>query len=226
MRKFTLFVLLVIATSSLVMSQEKDLTQELNNVTIGIKGGMGYNLNGYRSALDDAGFTYYDMNPGFKTGIEFGVFATQKFRIRTFVGYNEMSYGMDGNNIKENLEKTETKLYGINWEINFDYCFFDKERLDFFISPGLVADFVSSFDHKNYLTNGEINYNNYNYLTEQYPASAAGANISFIARAKLANNIYMSLTPEYTLFFKKFTAGNDGMYQRLNLNLGIEYNFW
>ncbi len=226
MRKLTLIVLLVITTGSLVLSQEKDLSKEYNNITFGLKGGLGYNVNGFRSAIDDAGFTYYDMNPNYKTGIEFGVFATQKLRIRTFIGYNEMRYGIDGNNIKENLDYSEVKMYGFNWEINLDYCFSDKEKIDFFASPGLVADFVSSSEHKNYLTNGDINYNNYNYFTDQYPSKAVGANLSLIARIKIVDNIYMSLTPEYTLFFKKFTAGNDGMYQRLNLNLGVEYNFW
>ncbi len=231
MKKFLLFLTLTITTCSLVFSQEEEKqekSKDFNHVSVAIVGGLGHNINGYRTSTDAHGFTYSGETPNYSCGLELGLFAAKNFRIRLYGGYNNMRYSMNWNDNYPTYDNTVTHLSYIDVNLNLDFGLYSGEKLSVFVSPGLTSEYFIDELFKTTLADGSISQKNYNVLEQEYPTETMyGANLSFIARYKLIDHLYVSLTPSYTLFmFNKFSQANHEPYQRLGINLGIEYNFW
>lgn len=222
MKKSVLIVLLSITTLSILLSQEE---KKNHHISIGLNGGIGSNFNAYRLSADDKGFTYYGINPHYAYGMDLGFLIKNKIRIRASISYHEMEYGMYWNNYTE-FDKTITQLNNLNLGLHVDYSIYSSKRLQLFISPALTGELVLKDQHENILSDGDTNDKDYNVLSNQYPAGILGANMAFPVRYKLINHFYLTLTPGYTCFLKNFTSDNDKLYQRVNLNFGLEFTFW
>ncbi len=232
MNKFLLALTLTFTTYSLVFSQEEkeEKTKDFNHISVAIVGGLGHNINGYRTRADEHGLTFNGKTPNYACGIELGLFATKNFRIRLYGGYNNMKYGVDYNDVAaySNYKSTIAHLHYIDVNVNLDFGLYSGEKLSLFLSPGLTSEYFIDELFVTTLANGSISQKNYTFLEEEYPTETIyGGNISLIARYKLMDQLYLTLTPGYTLFlYDKFSPANHEPYQRMNLNLGIEYTFW
>lgn len=216
-----LLLLVMIMAFSMAYSQEGDKYK----ITVGLNGGLGQNMNGYRLTPDSKGYSYYGINPHYSLGLDIGVFTSNRFRPRLEFRYVEMDYGMYWPDNYPEYDKSITTLYEMDLNLHFDYLAVNKAHFQVFISPAFVYEFVTGNQVKNFLVNGDTNYKNYNIFTEQteqYGGNYPGGNLTAIAKYKINNYLGVTLSPGYTYFFTKFVSPNDKAYQRFSINLGIE----
>ena len=224
MKKILFVLLSVIITFVQVKSQEEE-DSEKYRFSIGLTGGIVQNINAYRTLADGEGFTYYGDDLAYSVGLDMGLFVTNKIRTRLELKYLEMEYGMDWNYTNSDFYKTTTSLFNVDVNLYCDYLALSLEHLQLFVSLGIINEFVYTHEFKNILSDGEVNYKSYNVLSNQYPETISGGDISLIVKYKINNNIGITLNPGYTYFFRKFVRDNDDPYQRTNVNLGVEYTF-
>lgn len=227
--KKIVFVLLTLLLCPFVngIAQEKEVAEVSSDdklkVTVGLNYGFNNNINAYRLSPDDDGNTYYGEKSGFSVGADFGIPFSKKFRTRIGVRYSEMEYGMDWDNTSS-FNKTITHLYNFDLNLHFDYLIASSNNLKLFISPGIMSEFVMDADFKNEKVDGDYTYRN--YFLKQYPESVAGGNLSLLAIYKINKFMSLTLSPGYTYFFREFSSVNDKPYQRLNVNVGLEFDLF
>lgn len=228
-------VILVILSFFLILpaakSQDSKLpiakSQDSNKfkISLGYNIGGGQNSNGYRLTPDAYGIVYSEGGILSSTGINASVFVTEKLRPRLEFTYSEMKYGVDLSGLNSDFYKSLTKTMNLNVNLNLDYLVLNKSKFQLFLSPGIVTEYVIGTTHKNYFTDGTINFKSYNILTEEYPTVIAGANFSILAKYKLNEHFGFTLTPGYNYYFRKYVLVNDKAYTRALLNIGLEYTF-
>ncbi len=227
--KKCIFFISFLAICGLAISQESEIDFERKYFSIGINGGVGYNLNGYRLMVDKEGFTYYDINPHASFGLNGSIYITQKMRGRLEARYQKIEYGMNWpEKFTHQYDYTETTLSTLGFNAYFDYSLIQKNKFELFVSPGLASEIVVKDKYKTYLAGddeGETNSKYYNVFTDAYRKKVAGASFSLLAKYNVFEFIDITLSPSYTYFFKGFVIPNDKPYQRLNLNLGLEVTF-
>jgi hypothetical protein len=187
--------------------------------------GGGQNSNGYRLTPDENGIVYSEGGIHFSTGINTSFFVTEKLRPRLDFTYSEMKYGMDMTSLNSDFYKSTTKTMNLNVNLNLDYLVLDKKKFQLFLSPGIVTEYVIGTTHKNYFTDGTVNFSNYNVFTQQYPSAIAGANFSILAKYKINEHFGLTLTPGYNYYFRPYVRDNDQAYTRAVLNFGLEYTY-
>ena len=222
MEKYILLISSFLFTTGLVMSQDSEIDFERKYFSIGVNGGMGENINGYRATVDKKGFTYYGINPHSSFGVDFGLYITQKMRARFEMRYRQIKYGMNWPDEYTDYNKTVVTLPSLDFNIHFDYSLLSKNKFEFYVSPGLVYESVLKDKFKNTLVNGDSNTKSYNIFVESYHEKIVGGNISLLAKYSVFDYIAITLSPGYTYFFQNFVLLNDKPYQRLSLNLGLE----
>ena len=221
MKKIILVILnLIFLIPAATMSQEI----EKSNLSFGLNFGVGQNINGYRMTPDKYNFNYYEGDVHFTSGINVGYFASEKFRPRFEFRYSEMKYGLNWSEQYSEFDRTETKLFVLNFNLNFDYMLLNTNKFQLFVSPGIVSEFIKDRQHRNYLTDGTNNIKNYSVVTQQYSEEIAGLNLSLIAKYKFNENLGLTITPGYNYYLKKWLPSNDKNYTRTLLNVGIEYS--
>jgi len=231
MKKFILVVLNMFLVFYTVMSQETESEKtnfyktEKGKFYIGYNAGIGQNSNAYRLTSDTEGFSYYEGDTHFTTGLELSYFATGWIRPRLQFRYSGTGYGMYWPDKYADFDKTDVRLSTLNLNLNVDFLVFSKEKFQLFLSPGLVSEFNVSHSYKNYATDGDTSSSSYNIFSEQYRESIAGANFSLIAKYKLNKNFGFVLMPGYNTYFKKYVDANDKNYSKKLLSFGVEYTF-
>lgn len=225
MKKCTIVISLLFI-AGIAMSQESEIDFDRKYFSIGINGGIGENFNGYRTSIDKKGFAYYGINPHSSFGIDGGLYLTKKIRTRFELRYQEIEYGMNWpEEYADTYYKTEVSLSSLNFNVHFDYSLFAKNKFEIYVSPGLVSEYVLKDKFKNILVNGTTNTKNYNVILESYNQKIAGGNISLLAKYNIFDFVDITVTPGYTYFFQNFVLTNNKPYQRLSLNLGLEFSF-
>lgn len=195
------------------------------NVSFGINGGYGQNINGYRLS-ETSDYSFYDLPSQHSLGIDFGVFITEKLRFRVDLRYVKMQYGVNWNNDDYGINKTEVNLYNFDLNFRLDYRFFSKNNFELYISPGFITEYVVDDEHKNYYDDGSTSFKTYNfYPSNAFASTITGASCALISKYKITNNIGITLTPEYTYFLREFYHDNSGAYQRFGVNFGVEFTF-
>lgn len=229
MKTAILIVLSFLLISTSVRSQESSDTKttesNLSKFSFGFTIGGGQNSNGYRSTPDSNNFTYSEGDILFTTGVNASLFVTEKLRPRLSFTYSEMKFGLNWGANYPDFEKTITKTMNLNIDLNLDYLVVNTTKFQLFFSPGIVTEYSIGNTHKNYSTDGDINFRDYSIFTDPYPTAIAGANFSILAKYKLNEHVGFTLTPGYNYYFRKFAAGNDKAYTRTLLNFGVEYTF-
>lgn len=226
-------IILAIAILSLIVpfvseAQEYEISREhtgvTNRLSFGINAGVGQNYNGYRLNPDDYGFNYFEGDMHFTGGINVSYFVTDWLRPRFEFRYSEIKYGLNWSKEFADFDKTITKLYHLNYNLNFDILLIDRPYFQFFVSPGLVSEFIVDELSRTYLADGTNNVNNYYVVTQQYSEETAGANLSLIAKYKITEDLGLTVTPGYNFYFKNYLPSNDLNYSRLLFNVGFEYS--
>jgi hypothetical protein len=201
----------------------------VGTVSIGLNGGYDVDFNAYKFDPDLVnGYTYYDINPHYNIALDLSVQATKKLRPRLGLKYETLSFGFywdpDVWQTSE-FEKTVTSLKCMNLSLNLDYVLVSKKLFTVYVSPGLLTEFVSKSKCKTYKTDGTTSSSHYNYFEDPYPASSLGGSLAAIAKINITNWLGITVTPQYTQFFRGFSHSNDKLYSRFNINGGIELSF-
>jgi hypothetical protein len=223
--KKTFFAIITLVLINSITSSAQE--SEKSKLSFGINGGIGQNKNAYRmnpETYTTYNHQYYEGDIHFTMGINIGYFISERFRPRFEFRYSEMKYGLYWDENYPQFDRTETKLFTLNYNLQFDYLMVNTNRFQLFISPGLVGEFIVDSQNRNYLTDGSKNLDNYSAVTQQYSEEIAGLNLSLIAKYKFNENLGLTLTPGYNYYLKKWLPSNDKNYTKTLLNIGVEYS--
>jgi|GEM_PF-1799069 len=242
MKKLTFVILLLISASAIVNAQNEEY------ITLGINGGMVNNINGYRKLPNRNNVKFSNGIPGYNVGIDFGIRTSERTRFRFEVRHSEFHYKATWDNselealaaegdttaLKNHIYKTKVKIWDLAFNLRFDYRIYDSEKWKIFVSPGFLWEMNIDSESKNYIYDVydkySYNYDNrsfkrYDYVDFEYPYHILGNSVQLLCKYKIAKHIAITLTPEYYIYYRPFVKRNHNVYQRFNVNAGLEFNF-
>jgi hypothetical protein len=230
MRKISFYLFLIVlmpltsnAQESVVANAKKNSDYASN---FGINSGVDNNINAYRLYPNSEGNNFYKVSTHYNIGIDYGWMVSKKFRPRIELKYVKMSYGVGWDNANiSSIKESIVNLY--NFDINFhmDYLLLNANKFQLFVSPALKWEFNIAREEKNLKYDGSDNWASYNGIISENPRNLIGGAVSTILKYNIIKNIGITLTPEYTLFFRNFIKSNSKCYQRTSVNFGVEFNF-
>jgi hypothetical protein len=192
---------------------------------LSVSSGADNNFNAFRTTTDSKGFEYYAIPKHYNISASFGVQLFKRFRPRFDFKYVAMSYGQYWPSGYPTFVKTETDLGYIDLNLYFDYLVLTYKKFDIYISPALKTEYLSSEEFTTTKSDGNTSSSHFNLLSEERPRALAGGAISSILKYNINRYVGITLTPEYTMFFRDFVKTNDKTYQRFSLNMGVEVHF-
>jgi len=218
-----LFIILVAVLPFLASAQDENESA----ITIGISGGFDKGINAYRQYPNKEGNTFSSSDPNYNIALDFGILASPKLRPRVELRYVQMAYTADWLNTTDNGLLKETKVKLFNFDINFhlDYLLLNSSKFQIYASPVLKWEFNLDREFKNTNLDGTHNYKQYNDIYAENPKNVLGGGASVILKYNINKYLGITLTPEYTVFFREFVKANDKIYQRTSVNLGVEFKF-
>jgi hypothetical protein len=226
--KKTFFYLFLIALMPVAANAQEDIQMdEEGSFTIGISGGIDNNINAYKLDANSHGNEFSGEKPQYNIALDFGYMVNEKFRPRLELKRVAMSYSADWDKTLSSSLRKETNVDLKNFNINFhlDYLLLNKKKVQLFVSPGLKWEFNYKREVENVNIDGKTNDNEYNGIISENPKNIVGGAVSAILKYKFTEHIGITLTPEYTMFFRKYVTTNDKPYQRLSANFGLEFKF-
>jgi len=213
--KKTFFILIMIGFSFAGKAQTET---EDKVFFMGINGGIDYNMNANKLGLNETyGYKYLGMEPGYNIGIDLSMQATKKLKPRIELRYVNLKYAIDWNPSPYKFGKTIVNVNYFDFNLHFDYSLVSGKKFQLFVSPALKFE----------IKGGEptLSTDNWSVLQLKQPSDIAAIACSAIFKYNLSENTGLTLTPEYTYFLHEFATGNTNPYQRLGVNLGIEFKF-
>jgi hypothetical protein len=195
--------------------------------TIGINGGINNDINAYRLNDNSFGNNFYSGKSHFNFGLDYGMMISKKVRPRLELKYVQMSYNVGWNNANiPTIKESVVNLH--NFDINFrlDYMLLDSKKFQMFISPALKWEFNLNREEKNTRYDETYNWAKYNGIITENSKNLLGGGLAAILKYNVTKNIGLTVTPEYTLFFRNFVRTNDKCYQRTSINFGLEFNIF
>jgi hypothetical protein len=217
--------ILIMLVAGLFITEVQSQEYEKSNLSVGFNIGMDYNNKAYRLTEDLHGFTYYGMNPNLSLGLNFGYFVSKRFRPRFEVEYFYLRYGMNWNYGEDSdFDKTLTTVHYLGLNLHLDYCLYLGDRIQVYLSPGLITDLATNRSYKTFLNDDDTN-DEYNVLSEQYPKALMGVSLSIPVGIKINDNLNATLEPEYTYYPYNFLKSNVDPYTRMSFKIGLEYTF-
>ncbi len=208
-------------------------SQEVKNYAfiIGAYGGIDMNNNGYRMLTNYYGNEFSASGiTSWNIGLDYGVMVKNKLRPRIEAKYLQMKYFADWDNANlDNLDKSTVFLFSGNVNLRLDYLLLNSPKFQIFVSPAVKWEFVIDREVKNFIKpefGGGHNWRSYNDIINENPRSIMGGAVSGIIKYNVTKYVGLTLSPEYTLFFRKFVKVNDKAYSRTGLNVGVEINFY
>jgi hypothetical protein len=204
--------------------------QEVKNYvyTVGVFGGIDNNINGYRLIPN-----YYGNNfsasgiTSWNFGFDYGYMLTNKLRPRIEAKYLQMRYYADWKDANlAALKESTVFLFSGNVNLRLDYLLLNSPKFQMFVSPALKWEFVIDREVKNYRLDGTHGWDNYNDIIDENPSSIMGASVAALFKYNITKKVSLTLSPEYTYFFREFVRVNDKAYQRTSIRAGIEINFY
>jgi len=231
MRKIFFYLFIIALMPIAANAQNAIVANAQDNIhyafTIGINSGVDNNINAYRLNPNFFGNNFYNSKIHFNIGLDYGWMVSKKFRPRIELKYVKMSYsvGWDNANIPTIKEST-VNLYNFDINLRMDYLLLNASKFQLFISPALKWEFNVGREEKNIRYDESYNWANYNGIITENSRNLLGGAISTILKYNITKNIGITVTPEYTLFFRNFVRSNDKCYQRASVNFGVEFNFY
>lgn len=218
-----LFIILVALLPLTAIAQEESESA----VIIGISGGFDKGINAYKLDSNTEGNTFSSSDPNYNIALNFGILASPKLRPRLELRYSQMAYTADWDNttLSTMLQESKVKLYYFDVNFHLDYLLFNSSKFQIYASPALKWEFNINKECKNTKVDGTYNYKQYNDVITENPNNILGGGVSAIFKYNISKNISITLSPEYTVFFREFVKANDKIYQRTSVNLGVEFKF-
>lgn len=209
-----------------LMAQGQDVKNYL--YTIGAYVGIDNNINGYRMVPNDYNNTFSASGiTSWNFGFDYGYMVTPKLRPRIQAKYMQMRYHADWEDANlDNLKQSTVYLFtgGVNFRA--DYLLVNSPKFQMFISPALKWEFVIDREVKNVRKDGTWNWRSYNEIINENPKSIMGAGVAALFKYNITKNLGITVSPEYSYYFRNFVRVNDKAYQRLSLSAGVEFNFY
>lgn len=213
-------------------------------ITFGINGGINKNINGYKKDKDYYGNTFSDGLIAYNYGLDFGIKTGKRFRTRMEVRSIEFHYVAKWDTVgvppQRNPYETRVKVWNMDIVLRGDYLLAQTEKNKLFISPSFIWEFNIDRECKNMLRNvgndefnpyrddyrDDFSFKKYNDIHRENPNHIIGSSVALIYKYKFAKHIGITVTPEYTIFYRGMVRTNYGKpYQRLTLNAGLEFSF-
>ncbi|WP_372775147.1 hypothetical protein [Mangrovibacterium sp.] len=172
-----------------------------------------YNYNNY-SIFEDGGADY-------SWGADLGYQFSDIVRFRIESRFGKYSYGQyyDG----ANLTQTEMTLSYFNIDPRFDFRVWSKNKFGLFVSPGLKLEYV--YDSEQVTDKVDGTTSDGSYVSSAYADNMAGFVGGAILKYSINKHLGLTLSPEYTFYFKKLYEKNDNNMQRFSARFGVEWNF-
>lgn len=212
--------------AGILFSEGQCQENEKSNLTIGFSVGTDYNFNAYRMTEDENGFTYYGMNPNLSFAVDVGYYVSKRFKPRLEVEYFYLRYGTDWNyGESSDFDETITTVRYLGLNLHLDYGLYMGDKLEVFLSPGLMTDLATGRTYDTYFSDGDHTNAEYNVLSEQYPKSLMGASLSIPVAIKINENLKATIEPEYTYYPYNFLKSNEAPYSRLSFKVGLQHTF-
>lgn len=194
--------------------------------SVGANAGWDHNTNAFRLTSDENASFTGEPNQ-FNIGIDFGVRMTKKFRPRLELRYVNMAYHMNWNSTDyPDFDKTDCNINYFDLNLHLDYSLFTVNKLEVFVSPAIKWEQKSGDFVKTYKNDGSAPMTGrFTAIKKEYPGNIAGGAASMIFKYNFNKHLGLTLTPEYTYFFRDFVKSNNKSYQRFNVNAGFEFTF-
>ncbi|HPT21239.1 MAG TPA: hypothetical protein PLR88_04770 [Bacteroidales bacterium] len=205
--------------------------------TIGISTGIDHNINAYRlkptteGPVKGAAFTAGDNL--FNIGFDFGMVINSKLRPRLEFKYVKMNYKVDMSNADVlNFLSSEVYMHNIDLNLRLDYFLYNANKFQILLSPAAKWELNSSREEKNTTIDpsnpyyGNVNWKNYKGIYDENSKNLFGGGVSAIFKYNIIKNVGITVTPEYTLFFRNFVRSNEDLYSRASINVGLEWNIF
>lgn len=188
---------------------------------VGLNGGLDFDINAHKLAPTIDGGKYFDNNPRYNIGADFGLQVSKKWRPRLELRYVNVKYGIDWTGVDVSLRGNPTQtIQNINYfdiNLRIDYLLLSIKKFQFFVSPAFKYEFE---------TGSAFVFNRVsNDVILHQPSSIIGLGGSAILKYNITPNWGITVTPEYTFFTHGFATGNSKPYERLSTNIGFEYKF-
>lgn len=186
---------------------------------INLNAGWDYTANKYYNYNN---YSFFDQDGGeFSFGADLGYKFSDIVRFRIESRFGKYSYGQEYSGT--GLLKTTMDLKYFDINPHLDFRVWNKDKFEFFVSPGLKLEYISDSNQETELSDGTVSDGS--YVSSAYAGNMAGFVGSAILKYNITSKLGVTLTPEYTLFFKKLYEKNDNSMTRFSTRLGIEYTF-
>lgn len=214
MKKIFITLLAASLVSSVAIAQTT--TPEYPIVTVGLNGGLDYNINAYRFTPTSEGGKYFSEKPRYNVGVDLGLQINKRWRPRFEMKFVNEKYGIDWS-AYSNLGKTYVNVNYFDLNLRMDFLLIPTRFFQFYVSPAFKYEFE--------IGSGIIN----NYVMPEgllnHPTNLIAGAVSGIFKFNVSNNVGITLTPEVTYFIHDYAARNNKPYQRNSCNIGVEYKF-
>ncbi|WP_163708054.1 outer membrane beta-barrel protein [Mangrovibacterium lignilyticum] len=172
-----------------------------------------YNYNNYDIFENEGN----DLSWGLDLGYKFSDIV--RFRIESRFGQYSFGQYYSG----ADLIQTEMTMSYFNINPRFDFRVWTKDKFELFVSPGLKLEYIYDSDQVTDKTDGTTS--DLSYVSSAYADNMAGFIGGAIFKYNINKHLGITLSPEYTLYFKKLYEKNDDNMRRFSARLGVEWNF-
>lgn len=219
MGRICYLLILMIVFARHAHAQETDYA---NKLTIGITYGAGQSSNAFRQNPETSDYYLKGKGQSNSYGADLGISLARKWRTRLKCEYVGYSYGIRWTN-GSTFDKTNVKLFNVDWGVLVDYCVFQSGRLKCYVSPGVVGEFVQGSEYFNTFADGSTNYKKFNTVSDNdHRENYFGANLGLLMSYNVTKWLAVRMDGGYTRFFQKYHADNDNAYTRLGFGAGVE----
>jgi hypothetical protein len=189
------------------------------DVFIGISSGVIFNMDTYPDNIgtNDIGVaSFQNKDIKYNIGVDVSFMATKRFRPRFEMKILSMRYDVNWDKAEYGLSDSKIKLNYLDFDLRCDYLLLGLDKkFQVFVSPGIKYEVNTS----------ENITNNWSILTTHYPSNTLGGTGSLIFKYNISKVVGFTLTPEYSYFFRPFSASNARNYSRMSYNAGFEFRF-
>ena len=230
MRKICFYLLLLALIPMSANAQVTTATNAKKTIdyasAFGLSYGIDNNINGYKLASNPTGNTFSKGTTRYNIATSFGWMISSRWRPRIELKYTKLNYNVDLVNSIPTIVNSVVNMFNFDINLHADYLFLNTNKFQIFLSPAVKWEFNISREEHNFFSDGTKNWGNYNGVINENPRNLLGGSVAAIFKYNIIRNIGLTLTPEYTMFFRKFVLANDKSYQRFSVNFGVEFNFY
>jgi hypothetical protein len=191
------------------------------NPFISLGGGYDYNFNKY---YDENGYTKFEGNLDYNTGLNLGTTLGKRIRFRTGVNYVQFTYGRKPRNAQVYLSESNMRISAINFNPILDGGIIISEKFNLYVYAGYRFEWiVDRYEESIIRATGETTETS--YIDHDYSKSYSGPLSGFILKYKAGRHLAFTFEPGYTYFTKGLYYQNSGNLQRFSANIGIQWQF-